>query len=113
VLKKYVREDKVLTLPDAIRRMTSAAAAQFHVADRGVVRPGMFADLVVFDPATVGDAATYERPHQYPTGIPHVIVNGVPVVLDGEITDARPGQLLLSNGGRATPAEREARRTDR
>jgi N-acyl-D-aspartate/D-glutamate deacylase len=113
VLKKYVREDKVLTLPDAIRRMTSAAAAQFHVADRGVVRPGMFADLVVFDPATVGDAATYERPHQYPTGIPHVIVNGVPVVLDGEITDARPGQLLLSNGGRTTPAEREARRTDR
>jgi len=111
VLKKYVREDRVLTLPEAIRRMTSAAAAQFRIADRGIIRPGLFADLVVFDPATVGDTATYEAPHQYPTGISHVIVNGVPVVLNGQLTDARPGRALVATGGRGTVAEREAKRS--
>ena len=99
VLAKYVRDESVLTLPEAIRRMTSAAAAQFQVADRGVVRPGLFADLVVFDPATVADTATYDRPHQYPVGLPHVIVNGVPAVLDGKVTDARPGRVLAGSGG--------------
>ena len=109
VLAKYVRDEGVLTLPEAIRRMTSAAAAQFQVADRGVVRPGLFADLVVFDPATVADTATYDRPHQYPVGLPHVIVNGVPAVLDGKVTDARPGRVLAGSGGRATIADRTKR----
>jgi N-acyl-D-aspartate/D-glutamate deacylase len=111
VLKKYVREDRVLTLPEAIRRMTSAPAAQFRIPDRGQVRSGLFADLVVFDPATIADTATYERPHQYPTGISHVIVNGVPAVLDGQVTDARPGRALSASGGRGTVAEREAKRS--
>jgi N-acyl-D-aspartate/D-glutamate deacylase len=111
VLKQYVREGHVLSLPEAIRRMTSAAAAQFHVQDRGTIRPGMFADLVVFDPNTVADPATYEKPHQYAVGIPHVIVNGVPAVMDGQVTDARPGRMLLGAEGRKTTAERSAQRT--
>ena len=109
VLQRYVREEHVLTLPEAIRRMTSAAAAQFRIHDRGTIEPGLFADLVVFDPSTVGDTATYERPHQYPTGLPHVIVNGVPVVLDGKVTDARPGRVLTGTEGRRTVAERNKR----
>lgn len=100
VLKKYVREDGVLTLPEAIRRMTSAPAKQFHLPERGTVTPGQFADLVIFDAATVGDTATYERPHQYPTGITHVIVNGTPVLMDGVVGDARPGRIV-------TPAPRK------
>jgi len=111
VLKEYVRDAQVLSLPEAIRRMTSAAAAQFHVLDRGTIRPGMFADLVVFDPALVADPATYEKPHQYAIGIPHVIVNGVPAVLDGKVTDARPGRVLVGAEGRKTTADRNARRT--
>lgn len=94
VLGKYVRDEGVLTLPEAVRRMTSGAAAQFQIRDRGIVRAGLFADLVAFDPATIADRATYERPHQYPVGLPHVIVNGVPVIVDGELTGARPGRPL-------------------
>jgi N-acyl-D-aspartate/D-glutamate deacylase len=111
VLKQYVREGHVLSLPEAIRRMTSAAAAQFRIQDRGTIRPGMFADLVVFDPNTVADPATYEKPHQYAVGIPHVIVNGTPVVLDGQVTDSRPGRMLLGAQGRQSTAERTAQRT--
>ncbi len=92
VLSKYVREDKVLTLPDAVRRMTSAAAAQMGITDRGSIRTGLLADVVVFNPATVKDNATYERPHQYPTGIEHVVVNGVPVLDPRGLTGARPGR---------------------
>lgn len=95
VLGKYVREEQVLTLPEAIRRMTAAAAAQMGIADRGIIGLGAFADLVVFDPATVSDRATYERPHQYPTGIAHVIVNGVPVLDPRGLTGARPGRPLF------------------
>jgi N-acyl-D-amino-acid deacylase len=101
-----VREEGVLTLPEAIRRMTSAPAAQFRVADRGAIRPGLFADIVVFDPKTVADLATYDKPHQYPRGIEHVIVNGVPAVFDGEVTDARPGRPLSGAEGRKTIADR-------
>jgi N-acyl-D-aspartate/D-glutamate deacylase len=111
VLKEYVRDGQVLSLPEAIRRMTSAAAAQFQILDRGTIRPGMFADLVVFDPALVADPATYEKPHQYAIGIPHVIVNGVPAVLDGTVTDARPGRVLVGAEGRKTAADRNAPRT--
>ena len=107
VLAKYVRDEKTMSLPEAVRRMTSAAAAQFHIADRGIIRPGLFADLVIFDPAAVADTATYDRPHQYPAGIPHVIVNGVPVLLDGNVTDARPGRMLIGPGGRSTSGQKQ------
>jgi len=92
VLGKYVRDDKVMTLGDAVRRMTSAAATQIGIKDRGRIQPGMLADVVVFNPATVTDNATYEKPHQYPTGIEHVIVNGVPVLDPKGLTGARPGR---------------------
>ena len=94
VLGKYVREDQVLTLHDAVHRMTGAAAAQMGLAERGILREKYFADIVVFDPATVKDTATYEQPHQYPIGIEHVIVNGVPVVDPKGLTGARPGRPL-------------------
>ena len=92
VLSKYVRDDRVLTLTDAVRRMTGAAAAQMGITDRGLIRPGLLADVVVFNPATIRDHATYERPHQYSTGIEHVIVNGVPVLDPRGLTGARPGR---------------------
>ena len=92
VLSKYVRDDRVLTLTDAVRRMTGAAAAQMGITDRGIIRPGMLADVVVFNAATIRDHATYERPHQYSTGIEHVIVNGVAVLDPKGLTGARPGR---------------------
>lgn len=92
VLAKYVRDDQVLTLNDAVRRMTGAAATQMGITDRGLIRAGMLADVVVFNAATIRDNATYEQPHQYPTGIAHVIVNGVPVLDPKGLTGARPGR---------------------
>jgi N-acyl-D-amino-acid deacylase len=97
VLGEYVRERHVLTLEEAVRKMTSLPASFFGFEGRGVIREGAFADLVLFDPATVADAATYAAPQTYPTGMPHVLVNGVFVVKDGKTTGARPGQLLLRN----------------
>jgi N-acyl-D-amino-acid deacylase len=94
VLGRYVREQKVISLEEAVRKMTSLPADQFGFRDRGRLAPGRAADVVVFDPATVGDRATYAEPHQYPTGIVHVLVNGVAVVRDGQQTEARPGQVL-------------------
>lgn len=94
VLAKYAREDRFMSLQEAVQRMTGAAAAQVGLRDRGLLRGGYFADVVVFNPATVQDHATYERPHQYPTGIEHVIVNGVHVVDPKGLTGARPGRPL-------------------
>jgi N-acyl-D-amino-acid deacylase len=94
VLGLYVREKKVLPLEEAVRRMTSLPAGHFRFADRGSIEEGFAADLVIFDPATAGDTATFEKPHAYAAGIPHVIVNGVPVVKNGEHTNARPGSVL-------------------
>ena len=94
ILGKYVRDDKAIELPEAIRRMTWGAATQMRIKDRGLIAPGAFADLVVFNPATVKDNATYDRPHQYPTGIDYVIVNGVPVLDPKGLTGARPGRPL-------------------
>ncbi len=93
-LGRYVRELKVITLEDAVRKMTSLPAAQFGFADRGTIAPGKAADVVVFDEATVGDRATYDKPHQYPAGLTTVLVNGVPVVAKGAHTQARPGQIV-------------------
>lgn len=94
VLGVYVRDKRVLPLEEAVRRMTSLPAGHFRFGQRGQVKVGFAADLVVFDPATVADAATFEKPHAFATGIRHVIVNGVPVVRNGEHTNARPGTVL-------------------
>ena len=94
ILGRFVREQHALTLEDAVRKMTSAVANRLSLRDRGLVRPGMYADLVVFDPATVIDHATYEHTHQLSTGIRDVFVNGVAVVRDGAHTGAKPGRAV-------------------
>ena len=94
VLGEYVRVRHVIPIEEAIRKMTSLPAAQFHFAQRGLVKEGYAADLVVFDPAAVSDRATFEQPHAYASGIPYVFVNGVAVVSKGEQTSARPGTVL-------------------
>ena len=94
VLGVYVREKKVLSLEDAIRKMSAAPAARLGLHDRGVLRPGLRADVVVFNPATVKDLATFEKPHQYAEGFSHVIVNGEVVFENSEMTAARPGRVL-------------------
>jgi len=94
VLGKYVREEEVLTLEDAVRKMTSLPAARLGLWDRGLLRPGFWADIVLFDPSRVRDRATYDNPHQYPEGIHWVLINGVPVVDEGEHTGALPGMVL-------------------
>jgi N-acyl-D-amino-acid deacylase len=91
VLARYVRERHVLTLEDAVRRMTSLPAHTFGLADRGILKPGMAADVVVFDPARVADEATFARPHQYSVGFDWVLVNGVVAVDGGKVTKARGG----------------------
>ena len=93
VLAKYVRTDSVLTLPDAIRKLTSLPAKNLNIARRGTLAPGFHAAVVVFDPATIQDHATFERPHQYATGVSQVFVNGVQVIRDGEHTGAKPGRV--------------------
>ena len=94
VLARYVRELKVLRLEDAIRKMTSLPATTFHFKGRGELREGNWADIVVFDPEKVQDNATYKDPHHYPSGIPYVLVNGIPVIDRGEHTGAKAGQAL-------------------
>ena len=94
ILGKYVRDEGVISLQDAVRKMSGMPADKFHLAGRGYVREGGFADLVVFDHETVIDRATYEEPKRPPMGMPHVIVNGVPVVRDGSHTHARAGRAL-------------------
>lgn len=94
VLGTYVREAKAVSLAEAIRRMTSFPADTYGIADRGRLAPGARADVVVFDPATVGDRATFEKPHQYATGVRQVLVNGTLVVKDGEHTGATPGRAV-------------------
>ncbi len=101
VLAKYVREDGVLTLEEAIRKMTSQAAIRVGITDRGLVRPGMMADLVVFDPATVKDVATFEHPNHYSAGMNYVLVNGKAVIAKGAITTERPGRALRGPGYRS------------
>ncbi|HJU64829.1 MAG TPA: D-aminoacylase [Gemmatimonadaceae bacterium] len=100
ILGKYVRDRRVIPLEDAIRKMTSAVANRLSITERGLVRQGMFADLVVFDPTTVSDRATYAQPHQLSVGIRHVFVNGTEVVRDGKHTGARPGRVVRGPGWR-------------
>jgi N-acyl-D-amino-acid deacylase len=103
ILGKYVREEHALTLEDAVRKMTSAVATRLAIPDRGVLRPGFYADIVVFDPATVADRATFERPHQLSVGIKHVFVNGTAVVKDGAHTGAKPGRIVRGPGWSGSP----------
>jgi N-acyl-D-amino-acid deacylase len=98
VLGRYVREEKLLSLEEAVRKMTSANAAKIRVYDRGLLRPGQWADVTIFDPDTIIDNATFEMPHQYSTGVEYVIVNGKIVLERGKHTGARPGAILYGQG---------------
>jgi N-acyl-D-amino-acid deacylase len=100
ILGYYVRERKVLTLEDAVRKMTSATALRLHIMDRGLLKPGFMADLVLFDPATIGSPATYTAPHQVSTGIHSVFVNGTAVWQDNKHTGATPGDIVRGPGAR-------------
>jgi N-acyl-D-amino-acid deacylase len=104
ILGRYVREQDVIPLEDAIRKMTSAVTTRLSIPDRGLLREGFYADVVVFDPVTIADHATFEEPHQLSAGVLHVLVNGVAVVRDGAHTGARPGRALFGPGYRAAAA---------
>ena len=98
VLGRYVRDEQVLTLPDAIHKLSGLPAANLELDRRGFLKRGMFADVVVFDPAAIADRATFDHPHQYAAGVRHVFVNGTPVIRDGEHTGAKPGRALWGPG---------------
>jgi N-acyl-D-aspartate/D-glutamate deacylase len=98
ILRKYVREEKKLALEDAIRKFTSLPAQRMRLTDRGVLKQGMRADVVVFDPATIRDLATFENPNQLSQGMNYVLVNGVPVIDQGKMTGALPGKVLRGEG---------------
>ncbi|MGB7355428.1 MAG: D-aminoacylase, partial [Acidobacteriaceae bacterium] len=98
ILRKYVREEHVLTLPDAIRKFTALPAQRMRFTDRGVLKQGMAADVVIFDPVTIRDLATYEKPNQLSQGMEWVLVNGVPVIDGGRMTGALPGKVLRGEG---------------
>jgi N-acyl-D-amino-acid deacylase len=98
ILRKYVREEKVLTLEDAIRKMSALPAQRLRLTDRGVLKSGMWADVVIFDPATVRDLATFDNPNQLSEGMDYVLVNGVPVIDQGKMTGALPGKVLRGAG---------------
>ena len=98
VLGKYARDEKVIALPEAVRRLSALPATNLGLDHRGFIQDGMFADVVVFDPATIADRATFDKPHQYAVGMKHVFVNGVQVLKDGEHTGAKPGRALAGPG---------------
>jgi dihydroorotase/N-acyl-D-amino-acid deacylase len=100
ILGRYVRDEHLISLEDAIRKMTSKAAERVHLTDRGLIRPYMMADITIFDPAAIHDVATFEDPIHYSFGVKHVLVNGRPVVADGKITSERPGHALRGPGYR-------------
>jgi dihydroorotase/N-acyl-D-amino-acid deacylase len=100
ILRKYVREEKELRLEDAIRKFSALPAARMRLADRGVIKKGMWADLVVFDPNTITDRATFENPNQLSEGMQFVLVNGVPVIENGKMTNALPGKVVRGPGHR-------------
>ena len=104
VLGKYVRDEHVIPLEEAIRKLTSLPAMTLRIKERGQLTPGYFADIVVFDPKTVADHASYERPHQYATGVRDVWVNGIQVLKDGELTGQKPGRVVRGPGWKAAGA---------
>ena len=99
-LGRYVRDEKLVPLAEGVRRLAAQPAEHLGLKERGRLAPGMFADIVIFDPASIQDHATFEKPHQYSTGVRHVFVNGVPVLRDGEHTGAKPGRALRGPGYR-------------
>jgi dihydroorotase/N-acyl-D-amino-acid deacylase len=101
ILRKYVREEHLLTLEDAIRKFTGLPAQRMKLPDRGLIKQGMWADVVVFDPETVRDLATFDNPNQLSQGMIHVLVNGVAVIANGKMTDALPGKVVRGPGYRA------------
>jgi N-acyl-D-amino-acid deacylase len=105
LLGKYVRDEKRVTLPEAVRRLTGFPAANLGIKDRGLVKPGMMADLAIFDPATIADKATFDSPQQFAVGMHHVFVNGQAVLLDGKMTGARPGRAVRGPGYQRCPAQ--------
>jgi N-acyl-D-amino-acid deacylase len=98
LLGRYVREEGVLPLEEAIRRLTSLPVENLRIEDRGRLREGFYADVVVFDPEIIQDHATFAEPHRYSTGMVHVFVNGVQVLADGEHTEALPGRVVHGPG---------------
>jgi dihydroorotase/N-acyl-D-amino-acid deacylase len=100
ILRKYVREDHALTLEDAIRKFSALPAQRMRLTDRGVLKQGMWADVVIFDPHTIRDLATFEEPNQLSQGMQYVLVNGVPVIAEGQMTGALPGKVLRGPGYR-------------
>ena len=102
-LGKYVRDEKLVPLPEAVRRLTSLPAGNLGLRDRGLLKPGMAADVVLFDPATIADHSTFAKPMQYATGVRHVFVNGVQVLKDGEPTGSKPGRFVKGAGWKGWP----------
>jgi dihydroorotase/N-acyl-D-amino-acid deacylase len=102
LLGKYVRDEKVIPLEDAVRKASSAVATRLSIPDRGLLKEGMKADIVIFDPATITDKATFEKPHQLSVGVRTVLVNGVVVIQDGAHTGAKPGQVVRGPGWKAS-----------
>ena len=100
ILGRFVRDQRILTLEDAVRKMTAAVANRLSIRDRGELREGMYADVMLFDPNTIIDKATYEKPHQLSVGVKYVFVNGVAVVRDGKVTGAKPGKIVRGPGWR-------------
>ena len=100
ILGRFVRDQRILTLEDAVRKMTAAVANRLSIRDRGELREGMYADVMLFDPNTIIDKATYEKPHQLSVGVKYVFVNGVAVVRDGRVTGAKPGKIVRGPGWR-------------
>jgi N-acyl-D-amino-acid deacylase len=94
ILRKYVREDGALTLPDAIRKFSALPASRLRLADRGVIKAGMWGDIVIFDPDIITDVATFEKPNQLSAGMQYVLVNGVAVIEHGRMTNALPGKVV-------------------
>ncbi|MGE3396334.1 MAG: amidohydrolase family protein [Sphingomonas sp.] len=103
LLGRYVRDERIISLQEAVRRLTSLPAGNLGISDRGMLRPGYHADLAIFDPATIADRATFEQPHQYATGMRHVFVNGAQVLRDGEHTGATPGRVVRGRGWNRCP----------
>jgi dihydroorotase/N-acyl-D-amino-acid deacylase len=100
VFRKFVREDKLLSVEEAVRKMTALPASKMRLADRGVLKAGMWADVVVFDPDKIADLATFAQPNQLSVGMDYVLVNGVPVIAGGKATNALPGKVLRGPGAR-------------
>jgi dihydroorotase/N-acyl-D-amino-acid deacylase len=100
ILGRFVRDQRILTLEDAVRKMSGAVAERLSIRDRGELREGMYADVMIFDPNTIIDKATYEKPHQLSVGVKYVLVNGTPVVSEGKVTGAKPGRVVRGPGWR-------------